>query len=346
MEKITRSGAVAAVLIVALFVFLAPPAESAVPRITQSEIYVVASSEYSTSKDMKAALWGSLDRVKESGGSAIEIMAGLTEVLMRNGLGAGQDALALSSEIAGAVYSWAVKENMSAADTARLLSQAILGIRTVAQSRGLDMEQLMAQLQRDIAALAGEQGQVMARVVGSSFEEDTVQTYTPVGYSFLADAAKVYRARKAIDSAVDGAFAGAEGEGLKAVNIASGLGETLMMTGLDIGVDGPDLAAQIICAVVRWMDNQDRFGPGKARVTMEAVAGIRSVASREGFDNPMLQNRVQNAIDACSGSSTPVVQSQFDSPVALGVPEGVLPPIPPGTPPDVDDDFDPPQSET
>ena len=331
---------------VAMLAFVAPSAESAVPRITQSELYVSASGEYSANKDMKAAIGNSLDRVKESGGSSIEVMAGLTEVLMRDGLNAGQDAMALASEITGAVYSWAVKEQMSTADTARLLSQALLGVRTVAQSRGLDMQALMAQLQRDIAALAGDQGQVMARVVGSSFEEDTVQTYTPVGYSFLADAAKLYRARKAVDSAVDGAFAGAEKQGLKAVNIASGLGETLMLTGLDIGDNGPDLAAQIICAVVRWIDNQDRFGPGKARVTMEAVAGIRTVASREGFDNPMLQNRVQNAINACSGEGTPVVQTTFDSPVALGVPEGVLPPIPPGTPPDVDDDFDDGQSET
>ena len=337
----------AVVLVAAVFCFFAPQAESAVPRITNSELFVSASNTYADNKDINATIWGSLDRVSEAGGGTVEVMAGLAEVLMLNGLDAGQDGSALAKEVACSAYGWAAKTNMSTADTARLLSQAILGIRTTAQRRGLDTQLLLTQLQRDVAVCAGDQGQVMARVVGSSFEEETVQTYTPVGYSFLANAAQIYRARKAVDSAVDGAFAGADKEGLRPITIASGLSETLMLTGLDAGDNGADLAGQILCAVVRWLNDQGHFGAGKARVTMEALNGIRTVAAREGFDNPLLQNRIENAIAACSGESLPVVQTQFDGPVALQIPpEGVHPPIPPGVPPDVGGDFDPPQSES
>ncbi len=347
MKQFFKSGTLVLALVAAALLLAAPQAHSAVPRITQSELFVSASNDYSANKDIKAAVWDSLDQVKETEGSTIEIMAGLAEVLMLAGLDAGIEGEILARDVACSAYTWADRNKLSTADTARLLSQAILGVRTIAQQRDLNMELLLPQLQRDVAACAGDQGPVMARVVGSSFEEETVRTYTPVGYSFLADAAKIYRARKAIDSAVDGAFAGAEGEGLKPLTIASGLSETLMLTGLDVGDNGADLAGQILCAVVRWLNDQGRFGAGKARITMEALSGIRMVATREGFDNPLLQNRIENAIAACSGDALPVVQTQFDGPVAQVIPpEGVHPPIPPGTPPDVEDDFDPPASES
>jgi len=315
--------------------------QAAISQITESEIFAATADIMKKEKAVDKALTFALVEAAKKGMDPVSISAGLAETLMNTGIELGQDGNELASQICCVLLSWLDEQGVSTAGRARALSQAVMGVRGVSEKHGLDNEVLQASLEKAVMDCAGDMGQVMTRVVGTAFQEEKAETYTPFGYTFLAQAAASMReAEKSLDDIVGTTFSAAEKEGLSSVEIASGLSETLMKTGMSMGQDGADLGGQICCATIRWLDNQGATSPQTARTLSQTVMGIRNAAALEGLDNQLLQSRLENAVMACAGDSGPIMARIVGS--AFGGAETFTPPVPTGPeiPGEISDSFD------
>lgn len=312
----------------------AGPVKAATGPGSESEILSSATSVFNQGGAVGQALVVGLTAASDSAIPPAEVSAGLAESLLAAALKKGQDPTKTSVQITCTAIEWLEGQGTPTAERARVVSQVVMGLRAEAYRAGLDAEVLRKNLETGVAQCSKGAGPVMARVVLGAFAEAGAETYTPVGYEFLAQAATAMRDEKPLPDIVDRAFTEADKAGLSPVKIASGLSETLMGTGLSMGQEGPQLAGQITCSVILWLEEAGYTTPEKARVVAESVLGIRAMAERRGLENKLFQSQIENSVKACAGQMGPVFAKVVGDAFG-GDSETFTPPIPkgPGVPP-------------
>jgi|GEM_PF-4662866 len=322
-------------LVAAVGLGLAPGAvQAAAGPGSESEILSTAASVLKNGGSVEQALVVGLMAASDSAIPPAEISAGLAESILAAALGKGQDPTKAAVQITCGAIGWLEGQGTPTAERARVVSQVIMGLRAEAYRAGLDSEALRKSLEAGVSQCSQGVGPVMARVVLGAFAEAGAETYTPIGYEFLAQAAAAMRDEKPLPDIVDRAFTEADKAGLSPVKIASGLSETLMGTGLSMGLEGPQLAGQITCSVILWLEEAGYTTPERARVVAETVLGIRAMAERKGLENKLFQAQIENSVKACAGQMGPIFAKVVGDSFG-GESETFTPPIPkgPGVPP-------------
>lgn len=159
---------------------LAAPTQST-PSLLPDPIVIKASDALSAGQPLGDVVKQAFDDAKKVGLSEVELAAPLAEVLMINGIQAGRDGAALAGEIVLAIGERVCELKLSPADSLRVVSQAILGLRSAAARMGIDDATIKAQITASLDKVTCLPTAQVAQMVDGAFQAQTALTFTAPG---------------------------------------------------------------------------------------------------------------------------------------------------------------------